>query len=107
MLTDNMIKGFEPIKEFDREFFSGNVKVEKRKPDSFEKFFDEAISLLDNTSRIQKDVEQKQIDFITGKSDDMIALSMAQSRAGSAIQFTSQVTNKILNAYQEIMRIAI
>lgn len=73
----------------------------------FEKFFDEAINLLSATNKIQLDAENKQIDFITGKSDDIIALTMANSRASSAIQFTSQVTNKILTAYQEIMRIAI
>lgn len=77
------------------------------KTDPFGKFFDQAVELLEQTNTLQKDVEQKQIDFITGKSDDMIALSMAQSRASSAIQFTAQVTNKILNAYQEIMRISI
>lgn len=77
------------------------------KTDPFGKFFEQAVNLFEETDAIQKDVEQKQIDFITGKSDDMIALSMAQSRASSAIQFTSQITNKILTAYQEIMRIAI
>ncbi len=77
------------------------------KTEPFGKFFNQAVNLLEQTDTIQKDAEQKQIDFITGKSDDMIALSMAQSRASSAIQFTSQVTNKILTAYQEIMRIAI
>ncbi|WP_317367309.1 flagellar hook-basal body complex protein FliE [uncultured Tyzzerella sp.] len=88
--------------------FTTDVNVDKMsKTDPFSKFFDQAVNLLDETNVIQKDVEQKQIDFITGKSDDMIALSMAQSRANSAIQFTSQVTNKILTAYQEIMRIAI
>ena len=83
-----------------------NVK-NKIKTEPFGKFFNQAVNLLEQTDTIQKDAEQKQIDFITGKSDDMIALSMAQSRASSAIQFTSQVTNKILTAYQEIMRIAI
>ncbi|MBS5793572.1 MAG: flagellar hook-basal body complex protein FliE [Clostridiales bacterium] len=88
--------------------FSIETNVDKvLKTDPFSKFFDQAVNLLEDTNIIQKDVEQKQLDFITGKSDDMIALSMAQSRASSAIQFTSQVTNKILTAYQEIMRIAI
>ncbi len=88
--------------------FSTETNVDKvLKTDPFSKFFDQAVNLLEDTNIIQKDVEQKQLDFITGKSDDMIALSMAQSRASSAIQFTSQVTNKILTAYQEIMRIAI
>lgn len=77
------------------------------KIDPFGKFFDQAVELLENTNTMQKNVEQKQIDFITGKSDDMIGLVMAESRASSAIQFTSQITNKILTAYQEIMRITI
>lgn len=88
--------------------FSTETNVDKvLKIDPFSKFFDQAVNLLEETNAIQKNVEQKQLDFITGKSDDMIALSMAQSRASSAIQFTSQVTNKMLTAYQEIMRIAI
>lgn len=87
-----------------------NIKINENNTKSdnlFEKFFDEAINLLSATNQIQLEAENKQIDFITGKNDDIIALTMANSRASSAIQFTSQVTNKILTAYQEIMRIAI
>lgn len=73
----------------------------------FEKFFDEAMNLISATNDLQLQAEAKQIDFITGKSDDIISLTMANSRASSAIQFTSQITNKILNAYQEIMRISL
>lgn len=73
----------------------------------FDKFFDEAMNLISATNDLQLQAEAKQIDFITGKSDDIIALTMANSRASSAIQFTSQITNKILNAYQEIMRISL
>ena len=88
--------------------FTTDTNVDKMsKTDPFSKFFEQAVNLLEETNFTQKDVEQKQIDFITGKSDDMIALSMAQARANSAIQFTSQVTNKILTVYQEIMRISI
>lgn len=91
--------------------FQNDIKSQKNEtidPNaSFEKFFDEAINLLSATNDLQIQAEQQQIDFITGKSDDIIALTMANSRASSAIQFTSQVTNKILTAYQEIMRISI
>lgn len=73
----------------------------------FANFFDQAINLLSTTNKLQIDSQNKQLDFITGKNDDIIALTMANSRANTAIQFTSQVTNKILNAYQEIMRIAL
>ena len=88
-------------------FSTDNGVENSSKTDPFGKFFEEAIELFEKTNSMQKEVEQKQIDFITGKSDDMIGLSMAQSRASSSIQFTAQVTNKILNAYQEIMRISI
>ncbi|MDE6181752.1 MAG: flagellar hook-basal body complex protein FliE [Eubacteriales bacterium] len=82
-----------------------NNRVEAN--NSFEKFFDEAMNLLSATNELQLDAEAKQLEFITGKSDDIISLTMANSRASSAVQFTSQITNKVLNAYQEIMRIAI
>lgn len=97
----------EGIQNFGDNFITKtNVNTENR-TDPFEKFFDEAIGLIDEANIIQKEAQQKQIDFITGKTDDIIGLSMAQSRASSAIQFTSQVTSKIINAYQEIMRISI
>ncbi len=97
------------IQPFSNELkFSTEANVQKMtKTDPFGDFFKQAVDVLEQTNAMQKDVEQKQIDFITGRSDDMIGLSMAQSRASSAIQFTSQVTNKILTAYQEIMRIPI
>lgn len=94
------IQGFDTI-------FSLNKVKEKTYIDPFESFFNKAIGLLNDTDEIQKDTEKKQVDFIIGKSDDIIGLSMAQSRANSAIQFTAQVTNKVLNAYQEVMRIPI
>ena len=86
-------------------FSTDNSVESSSKTDPFGKFFNEAVQLFEKTNSMQKEVEQKQIDFITGKSDDIIGLSMAQSRASSSIQFTAQVTNKILN--QEIMRISI
>ncbi len=111
MFIDNNIQPFSIDKniQFNKGLnFNNQNSVENFiKTDPFSKFFNEAVNLYESTNTIQKDVEQKQIDFITGKSDDMIALSMAQSRASSAIQFTSQVTNKILTAYQEIMRISV
>lgn len=80
-----------------------NIKIDN----PFEKFFDEAMNLLSATNDLQLEAQAEQIDFITGKSDDIISLTMANARASSAIQFTSQITNKVLTAYQEIMRISV
>lgn len=73
----------------------------------FGSFFDEAVGLLDETNSMQKEAQQLQIDFITGQSDDVIGLTMAESRANTAVQFTTQVITRVLTAYNEIMRMSI
>lgn len=97
----NNVGSFDKSLELNPQKITGN-----QYSDPFKKFFNEAVNLFEQTNAIQKQSEQKQIEFITGKNDDIIGLTMAQSRASSAIQFTSQITSKILTAYQEIMRIA-
>lgn len=74
---------------------------------SFEKFFDAALNLYNETNKYQLNAEKLQIDYVTGKTDDIIGLNMAQSKASTSLQFTTQVTNKIITAYQEIMRMSI
>ena len=80
---------------------AGNVES------TFGKFFDEAMNLFSVANDAQIEAEELKIDFIKGKSDDIIALTMANSRASTAIQFTSQITSKVLSAYKEIMSISI
>ena len=74
---------------------------------SFEGFFDAAVKLFDDTSRLQLIDEQLQLDYAAGRTDDLVAVVMAQQKAYSALNFTVQVTNKIIEAYREIMRISV
>ena len=89
------------------DFNINNQETLNLKKTNFEKFFDAAIDLMEETNLLQLNSEKLQKDFITGKTDDIITLNMAQSRASLAIQFTAQVTNKAINAYQEIMSLAL
>lgn len=83
----------------------GQEKTEtKGGKDEFGTFFDAAMGLYNETNVYQLESEQLQVDYVTGKTDDIIALNMAQNKAALALQFTTQVTNKVLSAYQEIMR---
>ena len=47
------------------------------------------------------------IDFAIGRHDDMLAVILAQEQAYSSMFFTVQVTSRIIQAYQEIMRMQI
>lgn len=87
---------------------NNNNKVSvKPSGESFEEIFNAAVGLFNDTNALQIDAEQMQLDYITGKTDDIIALNMAQAKASASLQFTTQVTNKILTAYQEIMRMSL
>ncbi|MCL1863171.1 MAG: flagellar hook-basal body complex protein FliE [Defluviitaleaceae bacterium] len=76
-------------------------------PSPFSAFFNAAINMVNDTNAIVAEHEQMQLDFATGKLDDILAVQMAQDRAGNAIQFTSQITNRIIESYREIMRMQI
>jgi len=46
-------------------------------------------------------------DFAAGKTDNIHEVMIAAQKADIAIQFTLQIRNKILDAYNEIMRMQI
>jgi len=74
------------------------------KPDVFQKFFDAALKTLDETNADQLVSERLYVDLATGKTDDILAVVLAQSKADASLNFTVQVTGKIIEAYREIMR---
>lgn len=77
----------------------------KNKNTIFDDFYNAAIGLYDQTNNLQVKAEQFQLDFASGKTDDMLGAILANGQALTAIQFTSQITSKVLEAYKEILRI--
>ena len=83
---------------------SGINRAEPALKSNFESFFNSAIDILNETNRFNLRAEQLQTDLATGKTDDILMVLMAQDRAFSSLNFTVQVTNKIIESYREIMR---
>lgn len=73
---------------------------------SFDSFYNAYLSIMNETNQLQIDADKIQVDYVTGKTDDMLAVMLAQEKAYSSLNFTVQVTNKIIDAYREIMRIS-
>ena len=73
----------------------------------FDQFMRAAMDVVNQTNEriIESDIEQ--VRFATGQSNDMLTVILAQERAGSALNFTVQVTNRIIEAYREIMRMQV
>lgn len=59
---------------------------------------------IDNINQAQKSSEQMGNLLATGQVDDLHSVMIEGTKAELALQFTLQVRNKILDAYNEIMR---
>lgn len=77
----------------------------KAKSTIFDDFYKAALNLYEQTNTFQINAENAQLDFAAGKTDDILDVVIAQRKASTTLQFTAQVTNKVLEAYKEILRI--
>ena len=73
----------------------------------FDSFLAAAMDTIDETSNLEQKAQQLQLDYITGKSDDMLSVLLAEQRAYTAVNFTVQVTNKVIEAYKQIISLQI
>lgn len=62
---------------------------------------------LDSVNNLQKDAEKASIDLAAGKIQDISQVTITSEKAAVALQLTMQVRNKVIDAYQEIMRMQV
>jgi flagellar hook-basal body complex protein FliE len=89
----------QPISDMNR------LNASEKKNTIFEQFYNSAIGLLEQTNDLQVNSDKFQLEFAAGKTDDMAGLVLAQEKAYTALQFTSQITNKVLESYKQILQI--
>ena len=71
---------------------------------SFADFLNNAVS---DVNKLQLESEQLNEAFAMGKNDNIHQVMIAAEKADIALQFTMQIRNKVLEAYQEIMRMPV
>ena len=59
---------------------------------------------IQDVNGLQKEAEKKNIDLIAGRVEDISEVMIAAEKATISLQLTTQVRNKVVEAYQEIMR---
>lgn len=74
------------------------------KSQNFQDFMFEKIKEVD---QLQKKALQNLEDFAAGKKEDFLELTLSMSQADLSFKFLVRVRNKIIEAYQEIMRMQI
>jgi flagellar hook-basal body complex protein FliE len=67
-------------------------------------FADTLTTALRQVSAVQERSSQMQVAYERGQVTDIAQVMLARQEAGVAFEATLQVRNKLLNAYQDIMR---
>jgi len=62
---------------------------------------------LENVNDLQKKADQASTDLATGRIEDISQVVIAAEKASVALQLTVQVRNKMLESYQEMMRMQV
>ena len=70
-------------------------------------FADYLKNALDTTNNLLLESDKISNDFAAGITDNIHAVTIAAEKADTALQFTLQIRNKIMDAYAEIMRMQI
>ena len=84
-----------------------SAMVQVRGTQSFDEVLGAAMEMINTANTAQIEADAAQLDFITGQSDNMLAVFLAQERAFAAMNFTVNVVNRAVSAYQEIMRMQV
>ncbi|MES2767783.1 MAG: flagellar hook-basal body complex protein FliE [Bdellovibrionota bacterium] len=74
---------------------------------SGESFADSLKKAVNTVDSLQKDADVKMQELATGKSQNIHETMIAAEKADIALKLMVQVRNKIIDAYQEIMRMQV
>ena len=70
----------------------------------FSELLSDAIGKVDG---LQKAAESTMTDFVAGKHDNVHEVVISMNEANLAFQFMTEVRNKLLEGYQELMRMQV
>lgn len=84
-----------------------NTKVNTENTDAFSSLLNSAIGMYSDANELQKNAETAEMNFALGYSENTHDLALAQQKANIALQYTVKVTNKVLEAYKELMNMQI
>jgi flagellar hook-basal body complex protein FliE len=70
-------------------------------------FADTLKEAIGNVNELQKASDKKIQELSTGRTDDVASVMIATEKADIALRTMMQVRNKIIDAYQEIMRMQV
>ena len=81
--------------------------LSENKGDSFDSVLASAMEMLTETNALQNDAEAAKIEFAIGDAENPHDMLIAAAKASSALQYTTAIRDRLLEAYREIMNMQI
>ena len=103
-MSDFSVGGLDPRFYLDKISNSKSEIQEKQAGDDFTEFLKNAI---DSVNEIQKNADDQMARVMEGKVEDIHTAMLELQKADLSFQALMEVRNKILEAYQEIMRMQV
>lgn len=75
--------------------------------EEFGSFLSVAMENLNTTNAYLSDAENEELKFMMGETESTHDLTIALSKASTALQYTVAVRDKVLEAYKELMQMQI
>lgn len=86
---------------------TNGVNTTKEETGVFDSMLNAAIDNLNTTNSYLSDMENEEIKFALGETENAHDLTIALEKASAALQYTVAVRDKFLEAYKEIMQMQI
>lgn len=89
------------------EQFAAEKALVATEDDSFSAVLNSAMGMLGEANELQNVASAEEIRFALGEAENMHDLITAQTKALTALQYTTAVRDKAIEAYKEIMNMQI
>ncbi len=86
---------------------SNGVSMTPEESSVFDSILNAAIDNVNTTNSYLSDMENEEIKFALGETENAHDLTIALEKASAALQYTVAVRDKFLEAYREIMQMQI
>jgi flagellar hook-basal body complex protein FliE len=91
----------------DGQGFSSTQGIDSTKQTQFKSFSDTLADAVGKVNELQKTSDQAAQNLATGRTDNIADVMIASEKADIALKVMVQVRNKIIDAYQEIMKMQV
>ena len=98
------ITPLEPLKQLSSITEKSSITTKNSPTASFEDVLTNAVGKVKD---LETDSNQASYDLAVGNTDDLTSVMLAATKAQTAIQLTTQITTRAVNAYKEIMQMNI